>query len=74
MERGLERLSPRAETTSRSSPTSYRGRRHWPAQDHEEERVRGSYNAIVDQELREIWEVRYWGHLLEGPVSWEDRE
>jgi filamentous hemagglutinin family protein len=35
---------------------------------------RGAYNVIVDQELREIWEVRYWRHLLEGFIIWEDRE
>lgn len=44
------------------------------SQESEEERVRGSYNAIVDQELSEIWEVRYWRHLLERLVIWEDRE
>ncbi|MBN9416527.1 MAG: filamentous hemagglutinin N-terminal domain-containing protein [Candidatus Eremiobacteraeota bacterium] len=40
----------------------------------EKERVRAGYNALVDQELREIWEVRYWRHLLERFVIWEDRE
>ena len=44
------------------------------SQESEEERVRGSYNTLVDQELREIWEVRYWRHLLERMVIWEDRE
>lgn len=39
-----------------------------------EEKTRGAYNVIVDQELREIWEVRYWRHLLEGFIIWEDRE
>ena len=39
-----------------------------------EEKTRGAYNVIVDQELREIWEVRYWRHLLEGIIIWEDRE
>jgi len=38
------------------------------------EKARGAYNVIVDQELREIWEIRYWRHLLEGFVIWEDRE
>ena len=33
-----------------------------------------AYNTIVDQELREIWEVRYWRHLLENFILWEDRE
>ncbi|MBX3172200.1 MAG: filamentous hemagglutinin N-terminal domain-containing protein [Candidatus Eremiobacteraeota bacterium] len=40
----------------------------------EDERVRATFNALVDQELREIWEVRYWRHLLERFVIWEDRE
>ena len=39
-----------------------------------EEKTRQSYNVIVDQELREIWEVRYWRHLLENLIIWEDRE
>ncbi|MBS2036446.1 filamentous hemagglutinin N-terminal domain-containing protein [bacterium] len=39
-----------------------------------EEKTRGAYNVIVDQELREIWEIRYWRHLLEGFIIWEDRE
>jgi len=39
-----------------------------------EEKTRGAYNVIVDQELREIWEVRYWRHLLENFIIWEDRE
>ena len=38
------------------------------------EKDRASYNAMVDQEVREIWEVRYWRHLLEGFVIWEDSE
>lgn len=44
------------------------------AQKSEEERTQSSYNAIVDQELREIWEVRYWRHLVERMILWEDRE
>ena len=44
------------------------------AKEGEEERVRGSYNTLVDQELREIWEVRYWRHMLERLIIWEDRE
>ena len=39
-----------------------------------EEKNRQAYNVIVDQELREIWEVRYWRHLLEDIIIWEDRE
>ena len=39
-----------------------------------EEKNRQAYNVIVDQELREIWEVRYWRHLLDGFILWEDRE
>lgn len=39
-----------------------------------EEKTRAAYNVIVDQELREIWEVRYWRHLLENFILWEDRE
>ncbi|MBS2039812.1 hypothetical protein JST97_32810, partial [bacterium] len=38
------------------------------------EKDRAAYNVIVDQELREIWEIRYWRHLLEGFIIWEDRE
>ncbi|MBS2033796.1 filamentous hemagglutinin N-terminal domain-containing protein [bacterium] len=43
-------------------------------QDDPLEKDRGAYNVIVDQELREIWEIRYWRHLLEGFIIWEDRE
>jgi hypothetical protein len=44
------------------------------SEDDAEEKIRASYNTIVDQELREIWEVRYWRHLLENFILWEDRE
>ncbi len=44
------------------------------SEDETEEKIRGAYNTIVDQELREIWEVRYWRHLLENFILWEDRE
>ncbi|MBX3171689.1 MAG: filamentous hemagglutinin N-terminal domain-containing protein [Candidatus Eremiobacteraeota bacterium] len=44
------------------------------SEDETEEKIRASYNTIVDQELREIWEVRYWRHLLENFIIWEDRE
>lgn len=30
--------------------------------------------VIVDQELREMWEIRYRRHLLEAFIIWEDRE
>lgn len=36
------------------------------------EKDRAAYNAMVDQEVREIWEVRYWRRLLEGFVLWEE--
>ncbi|MBX3166597.1 MAG: filamentous hemagglutinin N-terminal domain-containing protein [Candidatus Eremiobacteraeota bacterium] len=42
--------------------------------DDPEDKNRQAYNVIVDQELREIWEVRYWRHLLEAFIIWEDRE
>ena len=42
--------------------------------DDPEDKTRQAYNVIVDQELREIWEVRYWRHLLEDIIIWEDRE
>lgn len=32
-------------------------------------------STLVDhQDLREIWEIRYWRHLLEHFIIWEDRE
>jgi hypothetical protein len=34
------------------------------------EKDRAAFNAMVDQEVREIWEIRYWRHLLEGLVLW----
>ena len=42
--------------------------------DNPEDKTNQAYNVIVDQELREIWEVRYWRHLLEDIIIWEDRE
>jgi filamentous hemagglutinin family protein len=38
------------------------------------EQNRQAYNVLVDLELREFWEVRYWRHLIESFVVWEDRE
>ena len=33
---------------------------------------RAAFNAMVDQEVREIWEIRYWRRLLEGLILWQD--
>jgi hypothetical protein len=43
------------------------------ALDEVREKDRVAFNAFVDQEVREIWEVRYWRRLLEGFIIWEDK-
>jgi len=33
-----------------------------------------AYATMVDQEVREIWEVHYWRRLIEGMVLWEESQ
>lgn len=39
--------------------------------DEAREKDRALFSTLVDQEVREMWEVRYWRRLLEGMILWE---
>lgn len=40
--------------------------------DETREKKNVAYATMVDQEVREIWEVHYWRRLIEGMVLWEE--
>lgn len=42
--------------------------------DETRDKKNAAYATMVDQEIREIWEVRYWRRLLEGMVLWEESQ